>query len=163
MRHVFAGHTNEIYALDYAKNGNFIISGSADRTARLWDLRGGRSNNNKVFEVDAAVEECGITSISISPNNHYVAAGCLDQLVRVWDLDTGDLVAKLRGHQDSVYTVRFMPDGRTLISGSLDYTVKYWDVSALVPADSQLMSASCPLIGSVKGHQVLNHSKSSNI
>ncbi len=105
--------------------------------------------------MDAAVEECGITSISISPNNCYVAAGCLDQIVRIWDLDTGNMVAKLRGHQDSVYTTRFMPDGQTLISGSLDYTVKYWDVSALVPVDSQPVSASCPLIGSVRGHQVL--------
>lgn len=152
LRHVFAGHTNEIYALDYAKNGNFVVSGSADRTARVWDLKG---NNHKVFKIDAAVEESGITSISISPNNRYVAAGCLDRLVRIWDLETGELAAKLRGHQDSVYTVRFTPDGRKLVSGSLDYTVKFWDASALVSLESHPMSCvPCPLINSVRGHQV---------
>ncbi|KAF9448137.1 WD40 repeat-like protein [Macrolepiota fuliginosa MF-IS2] len=149
LRHVFAGHTNDIYALDYAKNGNFVLSGSADGTARVWDLKGG---SHKVFTTDAAVE-FGITSITISPNSRYVAGGCLDQLIRIWDVETGELVAKLRGHQDGVYSVRFMPDGYNLVSGSLDYTVKYWDVSALLPVDPPLIPVACPLISSFKGHQ----------
>jgi glucose repression regulatory protein TUP1 len=152
--HVFAGHTNEIYALDYAQNGNFIVSGSADRTARLWDLRGNNTNNG-VFKCEATIQECGITSISILPTCRFIAGGCLDGFIRIWNIATGEVVAKLRGHSDSVYAIKFTADGKSLVSGSLDYTVKYWDTTNLLPHDAHFTSPiSCPLIGNMKGHQV---------
>ena len=52
-------------------------------------------------------------------------------MVRIWDARTGDLLERLRGHRDSVYSVAFTPDARGLVSGSLDKTLKYWDVSRL--------------------------------
>lgn len=52
-------------------------------------------------------------------------------MVRIWDARTGELLERLRGHRDSVYSVAFTPDARGLVSGSLDKTLKYWDVSRL--------------------------------
>ena len=54
------------------------------------------------------------------------------QAVRIWDARTGELLERLQGHRDSVYSVAFTPDERGLVSGSLDKTLKYWDVSRLV-------------------------------
>jgi WD40 repeat protein len=39
-------------------------------------------------------------------------------------------VATLRGHEDSVYSVAFSPDGKFLASGSVDTTVKVWEVGS---------------------------------
>lgn len=79
----------------------------------------------------------------------------MDGLIRIWNIASGELVAKLRGHSDSVYAIKFTADGKSLVSGSLDCTVKYWDTTSLLPHDTHFPpSISCPLIGNMKGHQV---------
>lgn len=48
------------------------------------------------------------TSVSISPDAlTLVAAGCSDSAVRIWEVQSGDLVERLRGHQDFVSCVAF--------------------------------------------------------
>lgn len=49
-------------------------------------------------------------------------------MVRIWDAVNGTLLERLEGHKDSVYSVAFMPDGKTLVSGSLDKTLRMWQL-----------------------------------
>jgi glucose repression regulatory protein TUP1 len=42
--------------------------------------------------------------------------GSLDKMVRVWDIRTGQLLERFEGHKDSVYSVAFSPDGRSIVS-----------------------------------------------
>jgi glucose repression regulatory protein TUP1 len=51
-------------------------------------------------------------------------------MVRIWDIRTGKLLERFEGHRDSVYSVAFSPDGRSIVSGSLDKTIKVWDLSS---------------------------------
>ena len=124
IKHVFSGHEQDIYSLDYSGNGRFIASGSGDKTVRLWDVFDGHL-------VYTLTIEDGVTTVAMSPEGRYVAAGSLDKSVRVWDTTSGDLVERLEdpdGHKDSVYSVAFAPNGRDLVSGSLDKTIKLWEL-----------------------------------
>jgi general transcriptional corepressor TUP1 len=126
---VFDGHYQIVYSLDFSLDGRLIVSGSGDKTVRIWSMELGTS---KVLTInDPANNNAGVTSVAISPNGKLVAAGSLDTIVRIWDLEVAQLVARLRGHRDSVYSIAFTPDGQGLISGSLDNTLKYWDLSGL--------------------------------
>ncbi len=125
IQNQFTGHAQDIYSLDFARNGRLIASGSGDRTVRLWDIE----TNQQVlfFEI-----EDGVTTVAISPDNRFVAAGSLDKSVRVWDTQSGMLLERLEGdvgHKDSVYSVAFSPNGRDIVSGSLDKTIKMWELT----------------------------------
>lgn len=103
------------------------MSGSGDRTARIWDWQTLRCLHElRINDVDQ--QDLGVTSVAISPDSRLVAAGSLDKVVRVWDAVTGQLLERLEGHKDSVYSVAFMPDGKTLVSGSLDKTLRMWQL-----------------------------------
>lgn len=127
---MFEGHQQEIYSLDFSKDGRHIVSGSGDRTARIWDMETGTQKILEINEPEGI--DTGVTSVSISADGRLVAAGSLDCIVRIWDVATGFLVERLQGHDDSVYSVSFTPDGKGLISGSLDKTLKYWDITPLL-------------------------------
>ena len=126
IRRTFSGHEQDIYSLDFARNGRHIASGSGDRTVRIWDI----DTDREIFNLSI---EDGVTTVAISPDGQYVAAGSLDKSVRVWDARTGYVVERLdglEGHKDSVYSVAFAPNGRDLVSGSLDKTIKMWELGS---------------------------------
>ena len=125
IRSVFEGHQQEIYSLAFSRDGRLIISGSGDRTARIWDMDTGRSKVLAISEPESV--DAGVTSVAISPDGRLVAAGSLDFYIRIWDVQTGLLIERLKGHKDSVYSVAFTPDGKGLVSGSLDKTLKQWE------------------------------------
>jgi general transcriptional corepressor TUP1 len=154
---VFDGHQQEIYSLDFSRDGQLIVSGSGDRTTRIWNTADGSCKILPIDDEDS-LTDAGVTSVAISPNGRLVAAGSLDTTIRIWEVLTGTLVQKLQGHQDSVYSVVFTPDGRSLVSGSLDKTLKCWDVSHLMtgfPAKSPGGHSPSPPSIDFVGHKVL--------
>lgn len=141
---MFDGHQQEIYSLEFSRDGRLIVSGSGDKTARVWDITaaeggpGAPGPLTRVLTIDETLDtDAGVTSVAISPDGRLVAAGSLDFAVRIWDVASGQLVERLRGHKDSVYSVAFTPDGKGLVSGSLDKTLKYWDIRALQRSPGQ--------------------------
>jgi glucose repression regulatory protein TUP1 len=130
IRNIFTGHQQEIYSLDFSRDGRLIVSGSGDRTARIWDMQ---TSDQKVLTInEPETVDAGVTSVAISKDGRLVAAGSLDTIVRIWDVQSGQLIERLNGHRDSVYSVAFTPDGMGLVSGSLDKTLKHWDLSPLI-------------------------------
>ncbi|HJZ67192.1 MAG TPA: hypothetical protein VKF81_03525, partial [Blastocatellia bacterium] len=56
--------------------------------------------------------------------------------VILWGAWSGQEVATLKGHADSVWSVAFSSDGKMLASGSSDNTVKLW----LAATDEEVMA-----------------------
>src|SRR5205085_6354369 len=53
--------------------------------------------------------------------------------VRLWDVESGQVLAELRGHRETVWTVAFSPDGRTLASGDWAGVARLWDAERGTP------------------------------
>jgi WD40 repeat protein len=68
--------------------------------------------------------------LALHPAGHELAVGYSDHTIQVFSLPDLRPRAVLRGHTNSVFTVRYAPDGKFLYSGSRDAHLKAWDVSA---------------------------------
>jgi serine/threonine protein kinase/WD40 repeat protein len=103
----YCGSSNNLYVVD--------LTGGTNR----WVAK--TRGKGSVFE-----------AVAISPDGKLLvsAEGDPKPLIRFWDLATGDeLGAPLAAHESFIMALRFLPDGRTLVSGGGDYTIRLWDVS----------------------------------
>src|SRR5262249_61041237 len=56
------------------------------------------------------------------------STGGLDAQIRLWTATDGKLLRQFPGHINSVQTLAFSPDGKTLASAGHDARAKLWDV-----------------------------------
>jgi len=125
----FKGHSKPIYSVTFSPDGRYALSGSFDKTLRLWDLTTAKELKN--FEHPKYVR-----SVAISPDGRYALSGGGDRVLRYWDLTTGKEVRSFKGHAGSIYSVAFSPNGRYALSGGScgkggkdgDKTMYLWDL-----------------------------------
>jgi RNA polymerase sigma factor (sigma-70 family) len=119
---VCEGHEDEPLCAAFSPDGHSLVTGSADKTARIWDPSSGNEKHVLRGHTD------GVLVVAFSPDGKLVATGGKDGLVKLWDAATGKERASLAGHT-VVRCLAFSPDGRTLVSGGEDQTVRIRDVA----------------------------------
>jgi dipeptidyl aminopeptidase/acylaminoacyl peptidase len=117
------GHKDLIYDLAFSQDGQYILSGSKDKTAILWDMEGNQIRHFKGHKRS-------IRSVSFSPDGKYIAAASLDETATIWNLEE-DSHFKLNGHKAAIYSIEFSPDGKHIVTGSADGTIKLWDLEGV--------------------------------
>lgn len=65
--------------------------------------------------------------LAISEQNGHLAVGFSDNHIRVYALQDFGLLHTIEAHKISVFTIRYAPDDRFLLSGSRDAHLKVWD------------------------------------
>ncbi|MDZ8241553.1 MAG: hypothetical protein RMZ69_31115 [Nostoc sp. ChiQUE01a] len=121
--HTFQGHSNSVFSVAFSPDGRTIVSGSHDKTIKLWDVCTGR----QIYTLEG--HSSYIHSVAFSPDGKIFASGSDDKTIKLWNVTTGRQIYTIQGHSDSVRSVSFSPDGKILASGSCDKTIKLWDVT----------------------------------
>jgi len=131
---ILHGHEEPISCLAISPAGRWLVTGSWDKTARVWDLAA----------ADPAAEpkilrghENSVSCLAISPDGRWLVTGSRNNTARVWDLAAADPAAEpkiLRGHEDRIDCLAISPDSRWLVTGSSDKTARVWDLAAADPA-----------------------------
>jgi WD40 repeat protein len=102
------GHTGAINCASYSPDGCHVVTGSSDRTIRIWDAETGAVVGEPLEGHTESVQ-----SVAYSPDGRHIVSGSLDKTIRIWDAETGAAIGKpLEGHTGSVQSVVYSPDGR---------------------------------------------------
>lgn len=116
------GHDDSVQSIKYSPDGKFIITGSGDHTAKLWDT----SNGKEIRSLEGHTNT--ILCVAYSPNGKYIATASMDHTAIIWDSKSGNKLFQLRGHKREVSETAFSNDSKLLITGSSDNSAKVWDV-----------------------------------
>lgn len=112
-----------VLTVRYAPQGGYIATAHMDGKVRVWhaDEMALRAQ----FQVEGGFNPA---AMSFSPDGLWLATGSPRGAVTVWDPLTGNSVWDVGRHQDSVYSLVFGRDGRTLLSGGDDGVCYLWDL-----------------------------------
>ncbi|KAI0131013.1 WD40 repeat-like protein [Daldinia grandis] len=127
--HLDEGHNECIYSLQY--NPEYLVSGSRDRTLRIWNLRTRRLIRPPLIGHQGSVLCLQFDS---DPEEDLIVSGSSDSDVILWKFSTGEIIQRLKkAHRESVLNVKF--DKRILVTCSKDKTIKIFNRVPLRPGD----------------------------
>lgn len=128
--HPEEGHDGEcIYSLQY--NEEYLVSGSRDKTLRIWNLATRRLVGNPLVGHIGSVLCLQFDS---DPAEDIIVSGSSDSDVIIWRFSTGEIIQRLtHAHRESVLNVKF--DKRILATCSKDRTIKIFNRRHMSPGD----------------------------
>jgi WD40 repeat protein len=77
------GHTGDVFAVAYSPDGSRIVSGSWDKTLKIWDANSGKLLSSLEAHTDL------VSAVVFSPSGHLIYSASYDRTIKVWSSGLG--------------------------------------------------------------------------
>jgi WD40 repeat protein len=121
------GHTARIDKVFFTRDGKSLVTDSADRTVRVWDVTTGQPR--QVLRPPGA-----LSTMALSPTEDKLAVASLfaegkkhHHVIYLMRLADGQVDRVFQGHKDRIRGLAFSADGKRLASSADDNTIRVWD------------------------------------
>ncbi|HLY40347.1 MAG TPA: c-type cytochrome domain-containing protein [Terracidiphilus sp.] len=116
-------HIDAVFAVAFSPDGKHLASASQDRTVKIWEVASGK----RLYTLSDASD--GLTSLVYSPTGKELAAGGYDKTIYVWEVgnEDGHLLHSLIADEDSLLSLAWSHDGKTLVTASADGSIRFRD------------------------------------
>ncbi|EEB16803.1 platelet-activating factor acetylhydrolase isoform 1B alpha subunit, putative [Pediculus humanus corporis] len=104
-----------------AQKGPFLVSGSRDKTLKVWDISTG------VCLFTFVGHDNWVRGVVFHPGGKYIISASDDKTLRVWDIRNIRCFKKLEAHPHFCTCLDFHKSQPYAITGSVDNTVKVWE------------------------------------
>ena len=120
-------HPDKVYSVAFSPDGKTVVTGCADRIARLWDIATGERVGRSL------VHQMAVYNVAFSPDGRSILTVCADGMARLWDGMIGQPVGRVLEHgsrRKVSARFQFSKDGKTIFSVGGDSGVRRWDVAS---------------------------------
>jgi WD40 repeat protein len=135
LLHTLEGHEGWVHAVAFSPDGHLLVSGSQDRTVRVWDvssvLGGGAVGRSRVFPEKPGFRSFPVASVAFSSDGRFLAWGSEDGGVHRWDLLADQGIQPELRSTSAVCSVAISPDGRLLAAASSNLLI-LWNLAGNV-------------------------------
>ncbi|MDX2249436.1 MAG: WG repeat-containing protein [Bacteroidia bacterium] len=119
------GHEGPINVSLYAPNGSYLVTASADGSARVWNTQG-----NKVISV---LSHGGtLHTAAVSPDSRFLATGSENRSLKIWHQSAPgawELLRTLEDARGGIWSVAFSADSRFVAAGAADQAIRIYEVT----------------------------------
>ncbi len=131
------GHSDIVCSVQITPDGRFAVSGSEDKTVKVWDLEMGSCVGTLEGHQDK------VLSAAVSPDGDLIAStGFMDETIRLWEWKSGACVQVIQHDgYPSPMSVAFSLDGSRLVVGTMKAAVYVYRLAGVRPA--QPAEATC--------------------
>src|SRR5947209_4304624 len=118
---ILEGHSDRVLSVAFSSDGKRAVSGSQDRTVRLWNV----GNGKELCRLEGHTSL--VRSVCLSADGSQALSGSYDGTVRLWDVAGERLLRTFHGHRGDVNAVALSTTDRFAASGGDDQIVRVWE------------------------------------
>ncbi len=123
----FSPH-DAVASAHFSPDAASIVTGSWDRTAKIWDSQTGRSK----FKLEGTHGGL-VNHVVFSPDGSKILTASDDKTAGLWDAINGEKLGEFGPHEDKVRSAVFSSDGKLVLTASDDKTAQIFNVDTYQP------------------------------
>ncbi|XP_048334064.1 pre-mRNA-processing factor 19 [Ziziphus jujuba] len=124
-----SGHSKKVTSVKFVARDDFFLSGSADKTVRIWQ---GSDDGNYNCSHILKDHDAEVQAVTVHATNNYFVTASLDNTWCFYELSSGLCLTQVNDPSgtDGYTSAAFHPDGLILGTGTTEAIVKIWDVKS---------------------------------